>query len=106
MQTPSADAKKWGKNQFSRLFPSLQEAQFQPTPLAPDIAKLLARLIPIQAGILATRRTDGEVKRAEETPVAYDCFVISTPELKYLLQLCGKPSGGTFDSLPTWFQKC
>ena len=38
MQTPSADAKKWVRNQFARLFPSLQEAQVQPTPPSPDIS--------------------------------------------------------------------
>ena len=60
MQTPLADAKKLGGNQLSRLFPSLQEAQVQPTPIAPNIAELLARLLPIQEGILDPLITDGE----------------------------------------------
>ena len=37
MQTPSADETKWENNQFSRLFPSLQEATIQPAPLKTEI---------------------------------------------------------------------
>ena len=51
IQKPSADAKKWGKNQFSGLFPSLQEAPIQPTPPSTDTEKLLAWLLLLQAGI-------------------------------------------------------
>ena len=103
MQTPSADTKKMGLNQFDVLFPSLQEAQVQPPPAAPAIAELLAILLPLQMGIQTPRRIDGELKQANETLAVSDCLGISTPELKAILKMCGKSDGGTFDSLSTWF---
>ena len=105
IHTPSSDVKKLGKNQFARLFPSLQEAPIQPALPAPDIAELLARLLLIQAGINPPHQTDAEGKQVDDTPAASDRLCIATPELNYLLKMCGKPAGGTFDSLPTRFQK-
>ena len=105
MQTASADAKKRGNNQFALLFLSFQEDPVHPTPPAPDTSELLARLLPLQSGIQASRRTDGEVKQANETPAEYDRLGIATPELKDLIKMRGKPAGGTFDSLPRWLQK-
>ena len=105
MQTPSADTRKWGKNQFSVLFPSLQEAPIHPTPPATDISELLPWIIPLQAGIQPPRQTDGEGNQSEDTPAASDHLGISTPELKALLQMCGKPPGVTLNSLPTWSNK-
>ena len=63
MQTPSADEKLWGRNQFSRLFPSLQESQVHPTPTAPKILEILTIILPLQVGILSPRRTEGEENR-------------------------------------------
>ena len=62
MQTPSVDAKKWGRNQFAILLKSLQEAQVQPTPPAPEITELLSIILPPQAGIIYPHRTEGEKK--------------------------------------------
>ena len=106
MQTPSADEKLWGRNQFSRLFPSLQESQVHPTPTAPKILEILTIILPLQVGILSPRRTEGEEKQAEETPLSSDRLGIANPELKDLLQMCGKVAFGTLNPLPTWFQKC
>ena len=106
MQTPSDDAKKWGKNQFARLFPSLQESPAHPTPPAPNIVELLETSLPTQAGILASRRIYGERKQADDTPAASDRLSIATPKLKALLKMCGKTARVIFDSLPTRFQKC
>ena len=58
MQTPSADAKKRRKNQLSRLFPSLQEAQIHPSTPETDITELLARILPLQAAIQPPSQTD------------------------------------------------
>ena len=44
-------------------------------------------------GILDLLRTAGKEKEAEEIPAASDSLSIATPELKALLQMCGKPAG-------------
>ena len=51
-------------------------------------------------------RTDEEKKLSGNNPASYDRLVIATLELKALLQICGKASGGTFDSLQRWFPQC
>ena len=95
-----------GENNFSRLFPSLQEAPIQPTPTSTDIVEILARILPIEADIQPPRQTDGEENQSDNTPEASNRFGITTPDLKALLQMCGKSTDGSFDSLPTWFQQC
>ena len=65
MQYPPDDAKKWVKNQFARLFSSLQEDPVQPTSISPNIAELIERLLPLQAGFLAPCRKYGEEKKIQ-----------------------------------------
>ena len=94
------------KNKLSRLFTSLQESPIQTPPPATDIVEILARILLIQVGIQPPPKTDGEEKKSEDTHAVSDCLGISTPDLKSLLQLCVKKTGGEFQYLPKWFQQC
>ena len=104
MQTPSADAKR-RNNQFSIIFPSLQETPIQQIPPKTDIAEFLARLLQLQSIIQPPCRTGGQEKKYKDTPAEDNRFGIATHEVKALLQMCGKSTGGTFDYLPMWFQQ-
>ena len=109
---PSMLARKWAKEKFMKMFPTLhpQTGSGSTTQTIPQGQDLIALIIEIQNNSsLPTSTATSNTSNYTPTTSAertYESRGMSKSDLKNTLQMCGKSATGDSADLPLWMQDC
>ena len=111
---PVNQARVWARNKFKTLFPNLVPGHAAPPAQIPgpnpELAAILAQLVPLQQQAIQLqldrtnrgRGNDDEEKKDEDSII----LGMSRQELQSTLIMCGKDPNDHHSLLPQWFQDC
>lgn len=97
----SADARRWASQKFKAAYPALLPVAPPPPAATPDIAAILAQLLP---GMLPQRPHHAEEKKDDEGETSI--MNMSNQEFTTTLVMCGARPDALPAVLPEWFRLC